>query len=144
MSRCARSWPLCWQRRRRTSSARRIEESQEMAGKGSAAAVLAEKMVQRLRALRALVSDSYPVTLKRLAELTDPTAATKVILDAVNPQRKAFSQHALVARKDLLAPVALKEDEQLLAASPLLLEFLLETTRTASSHAASVAKLKGK
>src|SRR5207237_598046 len=46
--------------------------------------------------------------------------------------------------KDLLAPVVLKEDEQLLAASPLLLEFLLETTRTTGSHAASVAKLKGK
>jgi hypothetical protein len=115
-----------------------------MAGKVSAAAVLAEKMVQRLRALRALVSDSYPVTLKRLAELTDPAAATKVILDAVNPQRKAFSQYALVARKDLLAPVALREDEPLLAASPLLLEFLLEATRTPGSHAASVAKLKGK
>jgi hypothetical protein len=115
-----------------------------MAGKVSAAAVLAEKMLQRLRALRALGSDSYPVTLKRLAELTDPAAATKVILDAVNPQRKAFSQYALVARKDLLAPVALREDEPLLAASPLLLEFLLEATRTPGSHAASVAKLKGK
>jgi hypothetical protein len=107
-------------------------------------AALAEKLVQTLREQKHRTEVAYPLTLRRLADLADPTAAPKTLLSAVSPQRKAFSQHALVARKDLHAPVALLEDLPQLAASPLLLEYLLRTARTAANHAASAAELKRK
>jgi hypothetical protein len=109
-----------------------------------AANVLATKLVQTLQAQRSRGSTAYPLTLQRLAELTDATASSKLVLAAVLPQRKAFSQHAVVARKDLQAPVALLEDLSQLATSRMLLEFLLEKTRTPTNQAASAAELKKK
>ena len=85
-----------------------------------------------------------PLTLQELAQLADAGAATKTILAAVNPRRMAFGQHALVARQDLLAPVTLLGDLPRLTASPLLLQFALETSRTAANHVSSVAELKKK
>jgi hypothetical protein len=111
--------------------------------KKDAIAELAEKMVQTLRQHKQRGA-ALPLTLEQLAHQADATATPRSILAAVHPQRKAFSQHAVVARKDLHAPVALLEDLPRLAASPLLLEFLLRCTRTASNQAASAAELKAK
>lgn len=111
--------------------------------KKDATAELAEKMVQTLRHQKQR-GDVGPLTLEQLAQLADAAAGPRTILAAVHPQRKAFSPFALVARKDLHAPVALLEDLPQLAASSLLLEFLLTCTRTASNQAASAAELKAK
>jgi hypothetical protein len=109
-----------------------------------APARLAEKLVQALRQRKQQGSGFYPVALKELAELADPGADIRTVLQAVHPQRKAFSRYAVAARKDLRAPAALVEDLALLAASPLLLDFLLEQVRSPSNQAWSVAKLKAK
>jgi hypothetical protein len=113
-------------------------------GKKDATALLAEKMVQTLRDRKQRGDDARPLTLEQLARLADATAGPRTILAAVHPQRKAFSQHAMVARKDLQAPAALLEDVPRLAASPALLEFLLQTARTPSNHALTAAELKAK
>jgi hypothetical protein len=112
--------------------------------KKDAATVLAEKMVQELRHRQRCGEDNSPLTLEQLARLADAAASAKTILSAVHPGRKAFGQHALVARKDLRAPVALLDELPHLAASPALLQFALETTRTTANHVSSVAELKNK
>jgi hypothetical protein len=109
-----------------------------------APARLAEKLVQALRQRKQQGSGFYPVPLKELAELADPRADARTVLQAVHPQRRDFSRFAVAARKDLRAPAALVEDLALLAASPLLLDFLLELVRSPSNQAWSVAKLKAK
>src|SRR5262249_49562296 len=83
-----------------------------------------------------------PLTLEQLARLAEPHAPPKTVLAAVHPRRKAFSAHALVARRDMRAPTALLEDLLVLAASPSLLVYALECQRTAANHAASVSELK--
>lgn len=113
-------------------------------GTKDATALLAEKMVQTLRERKQRGEDALPLTLAQLARLADATAGPRTILAAVHPQRKAFSQHAVAARKDLQAPAALLEDLPWLAASPSLLEFLLQTARTPSNHALTAAELKAK
>jgi hypothetical protein len=101
-------------------------------------------MVRVLQSLRSSGPNSYPLSLRRLAELSDATAPARMILSAASPQQKAFRQYALAARKDLDAPVALKEDVHLLAASALLLEFAFQVTRTEGTHAFTVPGLKKK
>jgi len=112
--------------------------------KTNSVALLAEKMVQMLRSLRRQGEASYPLTLKHLGELSDADAEPKTILSAASPRRKAFSQHAVVARADLQAPVALLEDLPRLAACGMLLEYLLGISRTATNQAASVPELAKK
>src|SRR2546421_322317 len=106
----------------------------------NAPALLAEKLVQALRDQKHRGA-AYPLPLKNLADLVDPRADARIILGAVR-QRKAFGQHALAARADLQAPVALLSDLPLLAGSSILLEYVLAANRTASNQAATVAKLK--
>jgi hypothetical protein len=106
--------------------------------------LLAEKMVQMLRSLRRQGEASYPLTLKHLGELSGADAEPKTILSAASPRRKAFSQHAVVARADLQAPVALLEDLPRLAACGMLLEYLLGISRTPTNQAASVPELAKK
>src|SRR4051812_39684185 len=115
-----------------------------MASRKDPVADLAEKLVRVLEERRRLGPDVSPLSLKRVAELADATASAKTILAAVHPQRRAFSGRAVVARKDLNAPVALLDDLPHLAASPVLLEYLLESVRTAANQAATVADLKQK
>jgi hypothetical protein len=115
-----------------------------MPGKKDQAGELAEKLVQTLRRQRTLGKDAYPLTLERLAALADPAALRPTILAAVRPQRKAFSGHALAARADLQAPVALQADLAELAHSPLLLDYLLVSSRTPTNHALSISKLKAR
>jgi hypothetical protein len=111
------------------------------ARKTDAVAELAGKLIQCLREQKQRGA-GYPLTLKQLADLAG--ADPKTVLRAVSPLRKAFSRHALVARQDLQAPVALLDDLPLLASSPLLLEFLLATRRSAVNQALSAAKLKAR
>lgn len=104
---------------------------------------LAVKMVQALRR-RKERGETDPLPLEQLARLAEPTAPTKLVLAAVHPSRRAFSRDAVVARRDLRAPLALIEDLPQLAGSSALLRFLLEAVRTASNHASSLAELKKK
>jgi hypothetical protein len=108
------------------------------------AAALAEKLVQALHAHGRAGAASFPLSLQQLAQFADATAEPKTILAAAGPQRRAFTQHAVAARKDLHAPVALLEDLPQLAASPRLLAFALAACRTAGNHAFSAADLKAK
>jgi hypothetical protein len=106
--------------------------------------LLAEKMVQALRQRKDSGEDKTPLTLEQLARLAEPDASPKTVLAAVHPRRKAFSAHALVARRDMRAPAALLEDLLVLAASPSLLVYALECQRTAANHVASLPELKSK
>jgi hypothetical protein len=112
--------------------------------KKDAATELAEKLVQALRQRRQRNEDQSPLTLEQLARLADAGNSARTILAAVNPRRKAFGQHAIVARQDLRAPVGLLDDLSRFAASPVILQFALETARTAANHVSSVAELKNK
>jgi hypothetical protein len=108
------------------------------------AAELAEKMLHVLEAQRPLGADAYPLRLRRLGELADPAAAPEVVLKAA-ARKKPFGERAVVARpKELDAPVALVEDTEQLAASPLLLLFLLESVCTPAAPTCDPGKLKSK
>ena len=107
------------------------------------AAELAEKLLAVLEAQRALGKEAYPLTLQRLAELADPLAAPEVIDKAV--ATKLFKDHAIVAqKKNRAAPVALKDDGEQLAASPVLLEFALDQLCSPASPTCPLSKLKSK
>jgi hypothetical protein len=104
---------------------------------------LAEKLLQTLEAQRSLGGDAYPLPLQRLVELTDPQAPPKVLTKAT--ATAPFAERALVAQKKAAAaPVALREDLDRLAASPLLLEFVLEAVCTPQKPTWPVAKLQAK
>lgn len=114
-----------------------------MPAKRDAATELAEKMLRSLETQRDLGANAYPSTLRRLAELADPNADTQTIQKAV--KKKAFSDRAVVIQaKNLECPVTLSEDADQLAASPGLLEYLLETLCTAANPTIEVSKLKKK
>src|SRR5262249_5810101 len=114
-----------------------------MAAKNPAIAELAEKMIQVLRDRRDQGEDSYPLTLKRLADLADPAATDDLRAKAV--KHKTFTGHALLARKKAPdTPVALVEDLDRLANSRLLLEWTLEQACTPKAPAQPVDKLTKK
>jgi hypothetical protein len=104
---------------------------------------LAEQMLRVLEAQRRLGPASYPLTVQRLGQLTDPQASTALV-KKVAAKRNLQKLVVLVRSKALDAPIALAADLELLAGSPLTLEFLLRSTRTASTQAFSVADLKRK
>jgi hypothetical protein len=113
------------------------------AKKPSPAVELAGKMVQQLESQRS--SDSYPLCLKRLAELADPQAPPELIVKAIG--NKAFTERALSAsrdRKDIDALVALADDANRLAASPQLLEAVLESICTEANPTVPIAKLSAR
>jgi hypothetical protein len=104
---------------------------------------LAEKLLLVLEAQRRLGPTSYPLPLHRLVELTDPQAPPKLVDRAT--AGTLFVDRAIVARKkDSAAPVALRVDLPQLAVSPLLLEFLLRTARTAANQVSTISDLKKK
>jgi hypothetical protein len=114
-----------------------------MAGRKDPAAELGEKLLRGLESQRALGTHAYPLSVRRLAELVEPTATTVQINKALG--KRAFQTQAIVARKaDLDAPLALVADAELLAASRLLLEYLLQTLRTSANQAFSPSTLKAK
>jgi hypothetical protein len=115
-----------------------------MPPKRDAASELAGKMVRVLEAQRRLGPGSYPVTLRRLAELTDPAAPAEVVLKA-GGKKKPFGERALAVQpRNLDSPVALVEDVPTLADSPLLLLFVLDLLCTQSQPTCDVARLKTK
>lgn len=115
-----------------------------MPPKREAATELAGQMVQVLEAQRRLGADSYPLTLRRLAELTDPGAPPELVQKAVG-KKKPFGERTLAIKpKDLDSPVALAEDWEQLAGSPLLLDYVLQSVCTPSRPTCDVSKLKGK
>jgi hypothetical protein len=88
---------------------------------------LADKLVETLRTQKD--QGNYPLTLKQLGEATDPQAVEKLILKTA--AQEPFSTTVIVAqKKNVNAPVALRDDLTALAASPLLLEFALEQVCT--------------
>jgi hypothetical protein len=109
-----------------------------------AAGDLAEKMVQVLEAQRRLGPASYPLTLRRLAELADPSAPPDLVLKAA-AKKKPFAERVVpVQAKNLDAPVLLAEDTERLAASPPVLLFVLEAVCSPDRPIADLSKLKGK
>jgi nucleotide-binding universal stress UspA family protein len=98
-------------------------------------------MVQVLEAQRRLGSDSYPPTLRRLAELTDPAAPDDLVRQAV--KKKPFKDRAiLVLSDDPNSPVILADDVEAVAAGPFLLEFALNRVCSPDSPTCDPARLK--
>jgi hypothetical protein len=111
--------------------------------KVDAAAELAEKLLRVLRSQRGLGAGSYPLPVRRLVELTDPSVPAALVKKALN--KRDFLRQAVPARaKTPDAPVALAADLDVLAGCPLLLEFLLHQARSPKTQAFSVAALKKK
>ena len=102
-----------------------------------------EKIRRVLAAQRRLGGKAYPVSLKRLLELAElPTALNTfkedpVLISALGTRAKTFS-------KQPDNPVALREDLEMFAASPMLLDFALRLARTKSIQCHTVASLGGK
>jgi hypothetical protein len=104
---------------------------------------LAEQMLRVLEAQRSLGPASYPLTALRLGQLTDAQAPSALLKKVA--AKKNFQKLVVLARaKALDAPLVLAADLELLAASPLTLEYLLRSARTASTHAFSPSQLKKK
>jgi hypothetical protein len=111
--------------------------------KKDAAADLAANLVRVLEAQRRLGRTTYPLPLRRLAELTEPTASLELLQAAL--RRKPFKDRVVCGHTGHLdAPVALVEDMEQLAGSTLLLEFLLEQVCTPASPTCAVTALKTK
>jgi hypothetical protein len=111
--------------------------------KQSPTSELAEKLLAVLEAQRALGKDAYPLTLQRLIQLTEPQAPSELIEKAIGS--KPFKDQAVVALKsNLAAPVALIEDRDQLAASPVLLELTLASVCTPQKPTAAIRTLKTK
>jgi hypothetical protein len=89
------------------------------------AAELAANLVQALQARRDAGPGSYPLTVRRLVELTDSHAPPEVVAKAVTKPKGFLDRVAVARKKDLDAPAALAEDLDRLAASSLLVEFAL-------------------
>lgn len=114
-----------------------------MPSKRDATTELAEKMLRVLETQPDLGTNAYPATLRRLAELADPTADTQSVQKAV--KKKTFVDRTVgVQAKNLDCPVTLVEDADQLAASPALLEYLLESNCTTANPTVDVSKLKKK
>ena len=114
-----------------------------MAKKKDATSTLAEGMLTVLEAQRGLGKEAYPLTLQRLGELTDPQATPELVEKAVG--KEPFKGRALVAqKKNPSAPVALVEDVEQLAASPLLLNLVLDQLCSETSPTCAPSKLTKK
>ncbi len=104
---------------------------------------LVEKLLQGLEAQRQFGSEAYPLSLQRLVELTNPQAPAELVEKVLG--NKSFKDRTVVSqKKNLAAPVALIEDLDQLASSPLLLEFLLEQLCSPEHPTCPPSKLKTK
>jgi hypothetical protein len=102
--------------------------------------VLAENLLQVIDAQRRLGGSAYPLSLRRLRELTDAGATDSLVKKALaHPNLK--SRMILVEAKNPETPVALVEDRDQLASSCAMLEFLLRKKRSATEQAFSGDKL---
>lgn len=107
-------------------------------------ATLTANLLKVLRSQRGLGPAAYPIPLRRLVQLTDPSVDDKTILSLANPQRRALHEHVAIPRRALDVPVALREDLSLLLGSAPLLAFLLAETRSVANHAVTPAALAEK
>jgi hypothetical protein len=114
-----------------------------MASKRDAVVDLVEKLLGALETQRRLGGGSYPLPLDRLIALTDPQTPSALIEKAI--AGKSFNDRVVVAqRKNRVAPVALAVDGDLLADSPLLLEFALQQVCSPETPIQPLSKLKSK
>ena len=111
--------------------------------KKTPAAELAEKLLAVLEAQRGLGKEAYPLTLQRLAELTDPQAPQELVVKAVGA--KPFKERVVLENKAKPAAlVALVEDTGLLAGDPRLLAPALERLCTPEKPLWLLSKVKAK
>jgi hypothetical protein len=105
--------------------------------------VLAGNLVRVLQAQRRLGGNSYPLTLTRLLELTQPEVRPALVKKAI--AQPGFQEAVLQAVKNKPdAPVALTEDRELLLTSDVLLETLLKWTRKDTAQVCTLAGIKKK
>src|SRR5262245_43151066 len=82
----------------------------------------AGKLVEALRGQRE--GGDYPLTVAKLRELAAPESSEEEVFKAL--AKKPYAAELILAgKKDLASPVALAEDRETLASSPLLLEYAL-------------------
>jgi hypothetical protein len=104
--------------------------------------LLATEMLRLLQAQRELGEQRYPLTIHELAKLAGVSPGQKLIQSAL--RTRLFAAGTITARRsDLDSPVALQEDVERLAASPLTLQFALDQF-SGKVGAVTVAKLKTK
>jgi hypothetical protein len=105
---------------------------------------MSAKLLKVLKSQRSLGEKSYPLTLRRLAELAeiDSGRTTKTLFSAANSG--PFKKEAMLTRKDIDAPVALKEDVDRLAASDKTLLFALRVTRTEANRLRTIPQIAKK
>ncbi|HEY7425882.1 MAG TPA: hypothetical protein VH682_16750 [Gemmataceae bacterium] len=84
---------------------------------------LAGKLLHTLEQQRQSGGD-YPLTVARLAALADPQATPGQVSKAL-AKKPLMAKWVAASKKDANSPIALAEDGERLAASPLLLEFAL-------------------
>jgi hypothetical protein len=112
--------------------------------KKSAAAELAERMVQVLEAQRGQGPGAYPLTLQRLQALADPQANERLVKRAVATE-PFMSQAVLAGPSKPATLVALATDRPALAADPRLLEAALAAVYPKKKPAAqTVARIAAK
>src|SRR5262245_52310316 len=100
---------------------------------------LAEQVLITLHARKQAAG--YPLSLQQLLEAAG-IATTGPELTALLRVRALTSKLLLAVKGNLLSPVALAEDAELLAGSSLLLEFLVRIAVSAERQAVAVADLK--
>jgi hypothetical protein len=110
--------------------------------KADPAAELAQKLRTSLEQQRQS-SGEYPLTVAHLAALADPQAPLELVGKAL--AKKPFAGQWIVAnKKDANSPIALAEDGERLAASPLLLEYTLGLLCSADKPLHPPTKVAGK
>src|SRR5262245_39715347 len=103
--------------------------------------LLAAGILTELRQRRQRGTD-YPTTATELSRTVKPSASADAVVKALAD--RSIKGQVMAAARDRDAPVALKEDGALLAASPRLIEFALERARTDFDQAVNAASLKRK
>jgi hypothetical protein len=104
-------------------------------------AARAARLVEALRRQREQGAD-YPLTVARLRALADPAGTDQEAAAALS-RKPAVAGVVLAAKKDPGSPVALAEDAERFASSPLLLEYALGRLATADKPVHPVAKVAG-
>jgi hypothetical protein len=101
---------------------------------------LVEQVLATLHS-RKQVGDGYPLPLQQWLEAAGAPLSGSDLTSLLR-ERALTSRILLAVKGNLLSPVALAEDGELLAGSPLLLDFLLRITVSAERQGVSVADLK--
>jgi hypothetical protein len=103
--------------------------------------LLAAGILSELRQRRQRGTD-YPTTAAELARTVRPSASADAVVKALAD--RSIKGQVVAAARDREAPVVLKEDGALLAASSRLIEFALERARSDFDQAVNAANLKRK